>query len=149
MGKGFNAPEDPNYHGWFNEFCIVSGIKKLDDSSEKIYVERNITTNEQLGSCTKDPDCPTFNDIRCLRASCCKKEQSSAPLNSYIGFITSIKRKDFSSLVFKTKKIATGKGKGKGKLFASTIESRCDQAGRAKTEKNIKDMLQSPKPSEI
>ena len=74
---------------------------------------------------------------------------SSAPLNSYIGFITSIKRKDFSSLVFKTKKIATGKGKGKGKLFASTIASRCDQAGRAKTEKNIKDMLQSPKISEI
>ena len=82
VGKGFNAPEDPNYHGWFNEFCIVSGIKKLDDSSEKIYVERNITTNEQLGSCTKDPDCPTCNDIRCLRASCCKKVQSSAPLSS-------------------------------------------------------------------
>jgi superfamily II DNA or RNA helicase len=72
---------------------------------------------------------------------------SSAPLNSYIGFITSIKRKDFSSLVFKTKKITTGKGKGK--LFASTIASRCDQAGRAKTEKNIKDMLQPPKINEI
>ena len=82
VGKGFNAPEDSNYHGWFNEFCIVSGIKKLDDSSEKIYVERNITTNEQLGSCTKDPNCSTCNDIRCLRTSCCKKVQSSAPLSS-------------------------------------------------------------------
>ena len=74
---------------------------------------------------------------------------SGAPLNSYIGFITSIKRKDFSSMVFKTKKITIGKGRGQGKLFASTIASRCDQAGRAKTEKNIKDMLESPKISEI
>jgi hypothetical protein len=76
---------------------------------------------------------------------------ADAPLNNYIGFITSIKRKDYSSLVFKTKKITTGKGKGsgKGKLFASTISARCDQAGRAKTEKNIKDMLESPKIYEI
>ena len=71
------------------------------------------------------------------------------PLNNYIGFITSIKRKDFSSLIFKTKKIAAGKGKGKGKLFASSIASRCDQAGRATTEKNISEMLKSPKINEI
>jgi len=69
------------------------------------------------------------------------------PLNTYIGFITSIKRKDFSSLIFKTKKI--NPGKGKSKLFASSIASRCDQAGRAKTEKNITDMLQPPKINEI
>ena len=69
------------------------------------------------------------------------------PLNNYIGFITSIKRKDFSSLIFKTKKIAAAKGKGK--LFASSIASRCDQAGRATTEKNISEMLKSPKINEI
>jgi hypothetical protein len=71
------------------------------------------------------------------------------PLNNYIGFMTSIKRKDFSSLIFKTKKISEGKGKGKGKLFASSIASRCDQAGRATTEKNISEMLKSPKINEI
>jgi hypothetical protein len=69
---------------------------------------------------------------------------SDTPLNVYIGFITSIKRKDFSSMVFKTKKITIV-----GKRFASTSASRCDQAGRAKTEKNIKEMLQSPKINEI
>ena len=90
-------------------------------------------------------------DIEYFKSDISEKNSitSSAPLNSYIGFITSIKRKDFSSLVFKTKKITVGKAKGKGKLFASTIASRCDQAGRAKTEKNIKDMLESPKISEI
>ena len=72
---------------------------------------------------------------------------SDVPLNKYIGFITSIKRKDFSSLIFKTKKI--NPGKGKSKLFASSIASRCDQAGRAKTEKNIIEMLQRPKINEI
>ena len=72
---------------------------------------------------------------------------SDVPLNNYIGFITSIKRKDFSSLIFKTKKI--NPGKGKLKLFASSIASRCDQAGRAKTEKNIIEMLQPPKINEI
>jgi hypothetical protein len=71
------------------------------------------------------------------------------PLNNYIGFMTSIKRKDFSSMIFKTKKISEGKGKGKGKLFASSIASRCDQAGRARTEKNISEMLKSPKINEI
>ena len=77
------------------------------------------------------------------------------PLNEYIGFITSInsKKKDFSSLIFKTKKInigqGFGKGKGKGKLFGSSIATRCDQAGRATTEKNLKNMLQSPKINEI
>ena len=90
-------------------------------------------------------------DIEYFKSDISEKNSitSSAPLNSYIGFITSIKRKDFSSLVFKTKKITVGKAKGKGKLFASTIASRCDQAGRAKTEKIIKDMLESPKISEI
>ena len=73
------------------------------------------------------------------------------PLNNYIGFITSTKRKDFSSLVFKTKKIKVGKTKAqiKGSAFATSIASRCDQAGRATTEKNIKDMLESPKVIEI
>jgi hypothetical protein len=75
------------------------------------------------------------------------------PLNDYIGFITSInsKKKDFSSLIFKTKKINVGKGtgKGKGKLFGSSIATRCDQAGRATTEKNLKNMLQPPKINEI
>ena len=71
------------------------------------------------------------------------------PLNNYIGFITSIKRKDFSSLIFKTKKITVGKGKAKAKSFASSIASRCDQAGRAKTEKNIKEILEPPKINEI
>ena len=75
------------------------------------------------------------------------------PLNNYIGFITSInsKKKDFSSLIFKTKKInvAQGKGQGKGKLFGSSIATRCDQAGRATTEKNLKNMLQPPKINEI
>ena len=68
------------------------------------------------------------------------------PLNNYIGFITSIdsKKKDFSSLIFKTKKISNEKGKGKGKLFAGSIASRCDQAGRATVEKNITSMLQPP-----
>jgi hypothetical protein len=73
---------------------------------------------------------------------------SEIPLNNYIGFITSVdsKKKDFSSLIFKTKKISseTGKGKGKGKLFAGSIASRCDQAGRATVEKNITNMLQPP-----
>lgn len=71
------------------------------------------------------------------------------PLNKYIGFITSIKRKDFSSLIFKTKKISEGKGKGKGKLFSSSIASRCDQAGRATTQKNIMEMLTSSKINEV
>ena len=77
------------------------------------------------------------------------------PLNDYIGFITSInsKKKDFSSLIFKTKKINVGKGQrpgqGKGKLFGSSIATRCDQAGRATTEKNLKNMLQPPKINEI
>ena len=73
------------------------------------------------------------------------------PLNEYIGFITSInsKKKDFSSLIFKTKKINIGQGKGKGKLFGSSIATRCDQAGRATTEKNLKNMLQPPKINEI
>ena len=79
------------------------------------------------------------------------------PLNNYIGFITSInsKKKDFSSLIFKTKKInvgqgqGRGKGQGKGKLFGSSIATRCDQAGRATTEKNLKNMLESPKINEI
>jgi hypothetical protein len=74
---------------------------------------------------------------------------ADTPLNNYIGFITSIKRKDFSSLIFKTKKITVGKGKAKAKSFASSIASRCDQAGRAKTEKNIKDILEPPKINEI
>jgi hypothetical protein len=74
---------------------------------------------------------------------------SENPLNKYIGFMTSMKRKDFSSMIFKTKKISEGKGKGKGKLFASSIASRCDQAGRATTEKNISEMLKSPKINEI
>jgi len=74
---------------------------------------------------------------------------AETPLNNYIGFITSIKRKDFSSLIFKTKKITVGKGKAKAKSFASSIASRCDQAGRAKTEKNIKDILEPPKINEI
>ena len=74
---------------------------------------------------------------------------TETPLNNYIGFITSIKRKDFSSLIFKTKKITVGKTKGKPKLFAGSIASRCDQAGRAKTEKNIKDILEPPKINEI
>ena len=74
---------------------------------------------------------------------------AETPLNNYIGFITSIKRKDFSSLIFKTKKITVGKTKGKPKLFAGSIASRCDQAGRAKTEKNIKDILEPPKINEI
>ena len=73
------------------------------------------------------------------------------PLNKYIGFMTSMKRKDFSSLIFKTKKISEGKGKGKGKgkLFASSIASRCDQAGRATTQKNIMEMLTSSKINEV
>ena len=79
------------------------------------------------------------------------------PLNDYIGFITSInsKKKDFSSLIFKTKKINVGKGQGqgqrqgRGKLFGSSIATRCDQAGRATTEKNLKNMLQPPKINEI
>uniref|UniRef100_A0A6C0EWU8 SNF2 N-terminal domain-containing protein n=1 Tax=viral metagenome TaxID=1070528 RepID=A0A6C0EWU8_9ZZZZ len=75
------------------------------------------------------------------------------PLNDYIGFITSInsKKKDFSSLIFKTKRINVGKGtgKGRGKLFGSSIATRCDQAGRATTEKNLKNMLQPPKINEI
>ena len=74
---------------------------------------------------------------------------AETPLNNYIGFITSIKRKDFSSLIFKTKKITVGKGKTKSKLFATSIASRCDQAGRAKTEKNIKEILEPPKINEI
>ena len=74
---------------------------------------------------------------------------SEYPLNNYIGFITSTKRKDFSSLIFKTKKMAQNKGKGATKLFASSIASRCDQAGRATTEKNISEMLKSPKINEI
>jgi hypothetical protein len=78
---------------------------------------------------------------------------SEIPLNNYIGFITSIdsKKKDFSSLIFKTKKISseTGKDKGKGKLFAGSIASRCDQAGRATVEKNITNMLQPPIINEI
>ena len=45
--------------------------------------------------------------------------------------------------------MTVGKGKGKGKLFASSIASRCDQAGRATTEKNISEMLKSPKINEI
>ena len=72
---------------------------------------------------------------------------SENPLNKYIGFMTSMKRKDFSSMIFKTKKIS--EGKGKGKLFSSSIASRCDQAGRATTEKNISEMLKSPKINEI
>ena len=68
---GFNAPNHPDYHGWFNEFCIVNGIEKLDDSNKKVYVQRNINENGQLGSCIKDLNCATCNDDRCLRASCC------------------------------------------------------------------------------
>jgi hypothetical protein len=72
-------------------------------------------------------------------------------LNNYIGFITSVdsRKKDFSSLVFKTKKISSSSGKGKGKSFASSIASRCDQAGRATVEKNIKNILQPPIINEI
>ena len=90
-GKGFNAPANDNYHGWFNEFCIESGIAKLDDTNtdEKIYVQRNVTTNEQLGSCIKDPNCstspltaPCINDGSCLRTSCCKIVKVTDPLSS-------------------------------------------------------------------
>lgn len=90
-------------------------------------------------------------DIEYFKKDISEKNAITAenPLNNYIGFITSIKRKDFSSLIFKTKKMAVGKGKGKGKLFASSIASRCDQAGRATTEKNISEMLKSPKINEI
>ena len=92
-------------------------------------------------------------DIEYFKKDISEKNTITAenPLNKYIGFITSIKRKDFSSLIFKTKKISEGKekGKGKGKLFASSIASRCDQAGRATTEKNISEMLKSPKINEI
>jgi hypothetical protein len=45
--------------------------------------------------------------------------------------------------------MAQNKGKGATKLFASSIASRCDQAGRATTEKNISEMLKSPKINEI
>ena len=90
-------------------------------------------------------------DIEYFKKDISEKNSITAenPLNSYIGFITSIKRKDFSSLIFKTKKMTVGKGKGKGKLFASSIASRCDQAGRATTEKNISEMLKTPKINEI
>ena len=78
---------------------------------------------------------------------------SEVPLNNYIGFITSVdsKKKDFSSLVFKTKKIGSAKSSasGKGKLFAGSIASRCDQAGRATVEKNITSMLEPPIINEI
>jgi superfamily II DNA or RNA helicase len=88
-------------------------------------------------------------DIEYFKTDISEKNAITAdiPLNKYIGFITSIKRKDFSSLIFKTKKI--NPGKGKLKLFASSIASRCDQAGRAKTEKNITEMLEPPKINEI
>ena len=88
-------------------------------------------------------------DIEYFKTDISEKNAITAdiPLNKYIGFITSIKRKDFSSLIFKTKKI--NPGKGKSKLFASSIASRCDQAGRAKTEKNITEMLEPPKINEI
>ena len=90
-------------------------------------------------------------DIEYFKTDISNKNAITAetPLNNYIGFITSIKRKDFSSLIFKTKKITVGKSKGKPKLFAGSIASRCDQAGRAKTEKNIKDILEPPKINEI
>jgi hypothetical protein len=72
VDKGFNAPNHPDYHGWFNEFCIVSGIAKLDDPNQKIYVERVRNDDDQLGRCIKDLNCSTCDDVRCLRASCCK-----------------------------------------------------------------------------
>ena len=55
------------------------------------------------------------------------------------------------SLVFKTKKIGSAKSSasGKGKLFAGSIASRCDQAGRATVEKNITSMLEPPIINEI
>jgi len=94
-GKGFNAPTDTDstgesmYHGWFNEFCIVNGIAKLDDPNAKIYVERNVTENEQLGSCKKDPTClasplnaTCIANGGCLRTSCCKIVESTTLLSS-------------------------------------------------------------------
>ena len=74
---------------------------------------------------------------------------SEEPLNDYIGFITSInsKKKDFSSLIFKTKKISIVKGRKK--LFGSSLSTRCDQAGRATIEKNITNILKPPKITEI
>ena len=93
------------------------------------------------------------NDIQYFTSNISAKNTitSEIPLNNYIGFITSMKRRDFSSLVFKTKKIKVGKTKAqiKGSAFSTSIASRCDQAGRATTEKNIKDMLESPKVIEI
>ena len=90
-GKGFNARADDNYHGWFNEFCIESGIAKLDDTNtdEKIYVQRNIKENGQLGSCYKNATCltspltaPCINDGSCLRTSCCTIVRITDPLSS-------------------------------------------------------------------
>ena len=94
-GKGFNAPTDTDsmgesmYHGWFNEFCIVNGIAKLDDPNAKIYVERNVTINGQLGSCKKDPTClasplnaTCIANGGCLRTSCCKIVESTTLLSS-------------------------------------------------------------------
>jgi hypothetical protein len=116
------------------------------DGSYQLFIrDKNINIWKPAGT----------SDIEYFTTDISEKNTITAetPLNSYIGFITSVdsKKKDFSSLVFKTKKINTSKttGSGKGKAFAGSIASRCDQAGRATVEKNITDILQPPTINEI
>jgi superfamily II DNA or RNA helicase len=59
-------------------------------------------------------------------------------LGVVIGFITSMKRNDFSSRIFKTKKLEKG-----------SIAARCDQASRAKTIENLLLILTPEKIREI
>ncbi len=80
-GEGFNAPAVRNHYGWFNEFCITSGIEVLDDENKYKYVEALIPTNadgninEEVGKCktmTNPSDCQSCDNTICLRSSCCK-----------------------------------------------------------------------------
>jgi superfamily II DNA or RNA helicase len=59
-------------------------------------------------------------------------------LGIVIGFITSMKRNDYSSRIFKTKKLEKG-----------SIAARCDQASRAKTIENLLIILTPEKITEI
>jgi len=59
-------------------------------------------------------------------------------LGIVIGFITSMKRDDYSSRIFKTKKLEKG-----------SIAARCDQASRAKTIENLLSILTPEKIKEI
>ena len=80
-GEGFNAPAVRNHYGWFNEFCIMSGIEVLDDENKYKYVEALIPTNvdgninEEVGKCkimTNPSDCSSCDNVTCLKHSCCK-----------------------------------------------------------------------------